>query len=136
MPYAIMRFEKRKGGPASAIEKHHERKKPRYASNPDVDTDRSHLNYHLVEPRHKYYAEIQSRIEQAQRKNPKLKVRRDSVKFIDTIVTATPDYLTQLMDELRACQTFIDSIPQDLLEQIKQRQAQRMEQGQGQQLYL
>ena len=50
MPYAIMRFEKRKGGPASAIEKHHERKKPRYASNPDVDTDRSHLNYHLVEP--------------------------------------------------------------------------------------
>ena len=49
MPYAIMRFEKRKGGPASAIEKHHERKKPRYASNPDVDTDRSHLNYHLVE---------------------------------------------------------------------------------------
>ena len=56
MPYAIMRFEKRKGGPASAIEKHHERKKPRYASNPDVDTDRSHLNYHLVEPRHKYYA--------------------------------------------------------------------------------
>ena len=28
MPYAIMRFEKRKGGPASAIEKHHERKKP------------------------------------------------------------------------------------------------------------
>ena len=99
MPYAIMRFEKRKGGPASAIEKHHERKKPRYASNPDVDTDRSHLNYHLVEPRHKYYAEIQSRIEQAQRKNPKLKVRRDSVKFIDTIVTATPDYLTQLPPE-------------------------------------
>ena len=44
MPYAIMRFEKRKGGPASAIEKHHERKKEQYASNPDVDTKRSHLN--------------------------------------------------------------------------------------------
>ena len=81
------------------IEKHHERKKPRYDSNPDVDTDRSHLNYHLVEPRHKYYAEIQSRIEQAQRKNPKLKVRRDSVKFIDTTITATPGYLTQLPPE-------------------------------------
>ena len=52
MPYAIMRFEKRKGGPASAIEKHHERKKERYASNPDVDTDRSHLNYHLIQPQH------------------------------------------------------------------------------------
>ena len=87
MPCAIMRFEKRKGGPASAIEKHHERKKERYASNPDVDTDRSHLNYHLIQPQHKYYAEIQSRIERAQRENPKCKVRKDSVKFIDTIVT-------------------------------------------------
>ena len=99
MPYAIMRFEKRKGGPASAIEKHHERKKPRYASNPDVDTDRSHLNYHLIQPQHKYYAEIQSRIERAQRENPKCKVRKDSVKFIDTIVTATPEYLAHLPPE-------------------------------------
>lgn len=96
MPYAILRFEKRKGGPASAIEKHHERKKARYASNPDIDRDRSHLNYHLVEPRLKYYGEIQTRIEKAQRKNPKCKVRKDSVKFIDTIVTATPEYLASL----------------------------------------
>lgn len=96
MPFAIMRFEKRKGGPASAIEKHHERKKERYASNPDVDTDHSHLNYHFIQPQHKYYAEIQSRIERAQKKNPKCKVRKDSVKFIDTIITATPEYLAQL----------------------------------------
>ena len=100
MPYAIMRFEKRKGGPASAIEKHHERKKERYASNPDVDTDRSHLNYHLIQPQHKYYAEIQSRIERAQRENPKCKVRRDSVKFIDTIVTATPGRCTPIISVL------------------------------------
>ncbi len=50
MPYAIMRFAKRKGGPASALEKHHERQKEKYASNPDIDRERSHLNYHLVEP--------------------------------------------------------------------------------------
>lgn len=62
----------------SAAERHHERKKLRYASNPDMDTDRAHLNYHLVEPRHEYCAEIQFRIEQTQRKNPKLKVRRSS----------------------------------------------------------
>ena len=99
MPYAIMRFEKRKGGPASAIEKHHERKKEQYTSNPDVDTDRSHLNYHLIQPQHKYYAEIQSRIERAQQENPKCKVRKDSVKFIDTIVTATPEYLEHLSPE-------------------------------------
>ena len=69
MPYAIMRFEKRKDGPASAIEKHHEQKKERYASNPDVDTDRSHLNYHLIQPQHKYYAEIQSRDRKSTRLN-------------------------------------------------------------------
>ena len=96
MPYAILRFEKRKGGPASALEKHHERKKNQYASNPDIDRERSHLNYHLVEPTLKYYGEIQTRIEKAQRENPRCKVRKDSVKFIDTIVTATPEYLASL----------------------------------------
>ena len=96
MPYAIMRFEKRKGGPASALERHHERKKEQYASNPDIDRERSHLNYHLVEPTRSYYGEIQSRIEAAQRQNPRCKVRKDSVKFIDTIVTASPEYLAAL----------------------------------------
>jgi len=99
MPYAILRFEKRKGGPASALEKHHERKKSQYASNPDIDQERSHLNYHLVEPHLKYYGEIQTRIEEAQRKNPKCKVRKDSVKFIDTIITATPEFLDSLPPE-------------------------------------
>ena len=99
MPYAILRFEKRKGGPATAIEKHHERKKEQYASNPDVDRSRSDLNYHLIQPQMKYYAEIQSRIEKAQRENPRCKVRKDSVKFIDTIVTATPEFLEALPEK-------------------------------------
>lgn len=99
MPYAIMRFEKRKGGPASALERHHERKKEQYASNPDIDRERSHLNYHLVKPAGSYYWEIQSRIEAAQRQNPRCKVRKDSVKFIDTIVTASPEYLAALPPE-------------------------------------
>ena len=99
MPYAILRFEKRKGGPASALEKHHERKKSQYASNPDIDTQKSAENYHLIEPQHKYYGEIQLRIVQAQRENPKCKVRKDSVKFIDTIVTASPEFLATLSPE-------------------------------------
>ena len=99
MPYAIMRFAKRKGGPASALEKHHERQKEKYASNPDIDQERSHLNYHLVEPRLKYYGEIQTRIEQAQKENPKCKVRKDSVKFIDTIIAASPEYFAALPPE-------------------------------------
>jgi integrase len=99
MPYTIMRFEKRKGGPASALEKHHERKKEHYGSNPDIDRERSQLNYHLVQPRLKYYGEIQTRIEKAQKENPKCKVRKDSVKFIDTIVTASPEFFANLTPE-------------------------------------
>lgn len=92
MPYGILRFEKRRGGPASALEKHHERKKQQYASNPDIDTEHSEMNFHLVQPRAKYYSEIQRRIEKVQKENPKCKVRKDSVKFIDTIVTASPEF--------------------------------------------
>ena len=99
MSYAILRFEKRKGGPASAIEKHHERQKEHYGSNPDIDRERTELNHHLIQPRLQYYCEIQTRIEKAQRENPQYKVRKDSVKFIDTIVTATPEYLAKLPPE-------------------------------------
>ena len=119
MPYAIMRFEKRKGGPASALERHHERKKEQYASNPDIDRERSHLNYHLVEPTRSYYGEIQSRIEAAQRQNPRCKVRKDSVKFIDTIVTASPEYLAALSPERvkryfeRALEFFKDEVGEE-----------------------
>lgn len=96
---ALYRSAKRKGGPASVLEKHHERKKGKYASNPDIDRGRSELNYHLVEPRLKYYGEIQTRIEQAQEENPKCKVRKDSVKFIDTIITASPEYFAAMPPE-------------------------------------
>jgi len=48
--YAILRFAKYKGPEIGQIEAHNERKKEKYASNPDVDVSRSHLNYHLVQP--------------------------------------------------------------------------------------
>ena len=41
--YAILRFAKYKGPEISRIEAHDERTKETYASNPDVDTARSHL---------------------------------------------------------------------------------------------
>lgn len=87
MPYAILRFAKMKGGPAKSLEAHHERKKEKYRSNPDVDVSRSAENYHIIEPQKSYYYEIQSRIEKA-----KCKVRKDSVRFIDTIITASPEF--------------------------------------------
>ena len=46
--YAILRFSKYKGPEISRIEAHNERTKEKYASNPDVDTSRSTLNFHLI----------------------------------------------------------------------------------------
>ena len=52
--YAILRFAKYKGSEIGHIESHNERTKEKYASNPDIDTSRSHLNFHLVFPERKY----------------------------------------------------------------------------------
>ena len=38
-PYAILRFQKRKAGGVAACERHNERKKEAYKSNPDIDID-------------------------------------------------------------------------------------------------
>ena len=55
--YGILRFAKYKGPEISNIEAHNERKKEKYASNPDIDNSRGNLNYHLIEPVGKYRAE-------------------------------------------------------------------------------
>ena len=55
--FAILRFAKYKGPEISNIEAHNERTKEEYASNPDIDKSRSHLNFHLLEPERKYRAE-------------------------------------------------------------------------------
>ena len=39
MPYAILRFQKRKAGSVAACERHNERKKESYKSNPDIDME-------------------------------------------------------------------------------------------------
>ena len=94
MPYAILRFSKMKGGPAKSIEAHHERKKEKYFSNPDIKPSLKDQNYHIVKPARSYYYEIQSRIE-----NAGCKTRKDSIRFVDTIVTASPEFLENLPQE-------------------------------------
>ena len=85
--YAILRFEKHKGYPARPLEAHHERQKEQYASNPDIDASRSRYNFHIVKPEGRYYHIIQRRIEQAG-----CRTRRDSTRFVDTLVTASPEF--------------------------------------------
>ena len=85
--FAILRFAKYKGPEISNIEAHNERTKEEYASNPDIDKSRSHLNFHLLEPERKYRAEAERQI-----KDAGCRTRSDSVRLVETLVTATPEF--------------------------------------------
>lgn len=85
--YAILRFAKYKGPEIGHIESHNERTKEKYASNPDVDTSRSHLNFHLVTPQRKYRAEAEKQIAEAG-----CRTRSDSVRVVEVLVTASPEF--------------------------------------------
>ena len=85
--YAILRFAKYKGPEIGHIESHNERTKEKYASNPDIDTSRSHLNLHLVFPERKYRAEAEKQIAEAG-----CRTRSDSVRVVEALVTASPEF--------------------------------------------
>ena len=85
--YAILRFAKYKGPEIGQIEAHNERKKEKYASNPDIDTSRSHLNFHLVQPKWKYRAEAERQIAQTG-----CRTRKDIVRVVEALVTASPEF--------------------------------------------
>ena len=85
--YAILRFAKYKGPEIGHIESHNERTKEKYASNPDIDTSRSHLNFHLVSPERKYRAEAEKQIAEAG-----CRTRSDSVRVVEVLVTASPKF--------------------------------------------
>lgn len=85
--YGILRFKKYKGPAISPIEAHNERTKEQYASNPDIDTNRSRYNFHLVQPQSKYRAEADRQITAAN-----CRVRKDSVRVVEALVTASPEF--------------------------------------------
>ena len=85
--FAILRFAKYKGPEISNIEAHNERTKEKYASNPDIDKSRSHLNFHLITPEQKYRAEAERQI-----KEVGCRTRSDSVRVVEALVTASPEF--------------------------------------------
>ena len=96
MAYAILRFAKHKGGASKALSAHHERTKEVYASNPDIDPSRTVQNFHLVTPHWSYEQEIKHRIRMAG-----CRVRKDSVKFVDTLVTVSPEFAQAYEAEMK-----------------------------------
>ena len=96
--YGILRFAKYKGPEIGHIEAHNERTKENYASNPDVDTSRSRLNFHLVTPQRKYRAEAEKQIAEAG-----CRTRSDSVRVVEALVTASPEFFKgKRRDEIKA----------------------------------
>ena len=96
--YAILRFAKYKGPEIGNIEAHNERTKEKYASNPDVDISRSKYNFHLIEPQRKYRAEAERQIKEAG-----CRTRSDSVRVVEALVTATPEFFQgKKKSEIRA----------------------------------
>ena len=85
--YGILRFAKYKGPTLSRIEAHNERTKEAYASNPDIDTERSRLNFHPVKPKGKY-REVSNRII----RESGCRVRKDSVTAVEVLITASPEF--------------------------------------------
>ena len=95
--YAIIRIEKRKIGSCAAIEKHHERKKEQYKSNPNIDPALTPLNYHLVQPTKSYRMMALERIEEVGAKR-----RKDSVVLQDGLLTASPEWIREKSPEEQA----------------------------------
>ena len=96
--YGILRFAKYKGPEIGHIEAHNERMKENYASNPDVKTELSKNNFHLIELGGKYRAEAERQIVQAG-----CRTRKDSVRIVETLITASPEFFQGKSDkEIRA----------------------------------
>ena len=78
--YAILRFAKYKGPEIGNIEAHNECTKEKYIS-------RSKYNFHLIKPQRKYRAEADLQIKEAG-----CRTRSDSVRVVEALVTATPEF--------------------------------------------
>jgi hypothetical protein len=96
MPYAIMRFKKRKQGAVGSCRAHNERTKKAYLSNAKIDPGRSKDNYHVGTPPDMTYAKMCRRRFDETGARPK---RADAVWLVETLVTASPEFIKALPAE-------------------------------------
>lgn len=92
--YAILRFSKRKAGGVASTDRHNERKKSVYKSNPDIDMERSKNNYHLVKPDGTYSSVYKKMIAEAG-----CRTRSNSTVMVETLITASPDYISEMSSD-------------------------------------
>ena len=90
--YAIMRFQKKTSGKLLNTQKHNERQKEQYKSNPDIDKERSGENIHLkAPPKGGYKKAVEEITDRAG-----CRLRRDSVLMIETLITASPELFEKM----------------------------------------
>ncbi len=93
--YAILRFQKKTGGKLLNTQKHNERQKERYKSNPDIDRERSDENIHLkAPPPSGYKRAVLERTEKAG-----CRLRKDSVMMIEMLITVSPELFREMSRE-------------------------------------
>jgi len=92
--YAILRFQKYKAGGVAGIDRHNERKKSCYKSNPNIDPERSKDNYHLIAPNGTYSSEYKKRISEVG-----CRTRSNSTVIVETLITASPEFLEKMNAE-------------------------------------
>ena len=96
--YAILRVQKCKGAAIGAMQYHNDREPGKHA-NPDIDQSRTGLNSEM-HAHGEYESEVQERIDGGYA--GKRKVRKDAVKLVEGIVTASPEFFEQAsVDEVR-----------------------------------
>lgn len=95
--YAIINLKKMQNKDLAKISEHNRRESPDGTySNPNIDPDRTHLNIRRSDHPEKEELKtlIDSRI--AEREIQKKKVRKDAVKMISVLVSASPEYINSL----------------------------------------
>lgn len=93
--YAILRVQKCKGAAIGAMQYHNDRE-PGKHTNPDIDQSRTRLNREMCQHAD-YEGEIQARIDAGY--SGTRKVRKDAVRLVEGIVTASPEFFEGASDE-------------------------------------
>lgn len=93
--YAILRVQKCKGAEIGAMQYHNDRE-PGKHTNPDIDQSRTRLNREMCQHAD-YEGEVQARIDAGY--SGTRKVRKDAVRLVEGIVTASPEFFEGASDE-------------------------------------
>lgn len=108
MSYVIARVIKVKSTAIGAMQYHNDRAPGKHL-NPDIDPERTHLNYELHDAEgcyltRKYAAEVDAKI--AANRASGRKVRKDAVKLVEGIITASPEFFEGKSEE--ECRRFFE----------------------------